>query len=66
MPLNINESLFIFSLVRASSVFVPSVASRRAPHRILAAPDLSDVYSFHRGESLSDDQFFINSLTGRR
>jgi hypothetical protein len=32
---------------------------------ILAAPDLSDVYSFYRGENLPDQQFFRNALTDR-
>ena len=32
---------------------------------VLAAPDLSAVYSFYRGENLPDDQFFINALTDR-
>lgn len=32
---------------------------------VLAAPDLSDVYSFYRGESLPDQQFFVNALTDR-
>jgi hypothetical protein len=32
---------------------------------VLAAPDLSTVYSFYRGENLPDDQFFINALTDR-
>jgi hypothetical protein len=30
---------------------------------VLAAPDLSAVYNFYRGENLPDDQFFINALT---
>ncbi|MDQ2984762.1 MAG: hypothetical protein M3R70_12715 [Actinomycetota bacterium] len=32
---------------------------------VLAAPDLSAVYNFYRGESLPDEQFFINALTPR-
>jgi hypothetical protein len=32
---------------------------------VLAAPDLSAVYTFYRGENLPDDQFFINALTDR-
>lgn len=32
---------------------------------ILAAPDLSEVYSFYRGENLPDQQFFRNALTDR-
>jgi hypothetical protein len=32
---------------------------------VLAAPDLSAVYSFYRGENLPDQQFFINALTDR-
>jgi hypothetical protein len=32
---------------------------------VLAAPDLSAVYNFYRGENLPDDQFFINALTDR-
>ena len=32
---------------------------------VLAAPDLSTVYNFYRGENLPDDQFFINALTDR-
>lgn len=32
---------------------------------VLAAPDLSDVYNFYRGENLPDDQFFINALTDK-
>jgi hypothetical protein len=30
---------------------------------LLAAPDLSEVYNFYRGENLPDEQFFINALT---
>lgn len=32
---------------------------------ILAAPDISDVYNFYRGENLPDQQFFVNALTDR-
>jgi len=32
---------------------------------VLAAPDVSTVYNFYRGENLPDDQFFINALTDR-
>ena len=32
---------------------------------ILAAPDISDVYNFYRGESLPDDRFLMNALTDR-
>lgn len=32
---------------------------------VLAAPDLSDVYSFYRGENLPDEQFFNNALIER-
>jgi hypothetical protein len=32
---------------------------------ILAAPDLSEVYNFYRGENLPDRPFFINALTDR-
>jgi hypothetical protein len=32
---------------------------------ILAAPDLSDVYNFYRGENLPDQQFLVNALTDR-
>lgn len=32
---------------------------------ILAAPDLSAVYNFYRGESLPDPQFLVNALTDR-
>ncbi|MEP6697901.1 MAG: hypothetical protein ABJA34_13635 [Pseudonocardiales bacterium] len=32
---------------------------------VLAAPDLSAVYNFYRGENLPDDQFFFNALTDR-
>jgi hypothetical protein len=32
---------------------------------VLAAPDLSNVYSFYRGENLPDQQFLVNALTDR-
>ncbi|MDT0278158.1 hypothetical protein [Blastococcus goldschmidtiae] len=32
---------------------------------VLAAPDLSDVYNYYRGESLPDAQYFTNALTDR-
>lgn len=32
---------------------------------ILAAPEISDVYNFYRGENLPDQQFFVNALTDR-
>ncbi|MDX6274148.1 MAG: hypothetical protein QOJ92_1358 [Frankiales bacterium] len=32
---------------------------------ILAAPDISDVYNFYRGENLPDQTFFVNALTER-
>lgn len=32
---------------------------------ILAAPDLSAVYNFYRGENLPDQQFLVNALTDR-
>lgn len=32
---------------------------------ILAAPDVSDVYNFYRGENLPDHQFFNNALVDR-
>jgi len=32
---------------------------------VLAAPDLSEVYSFYRGENLPDQEFFRNALTDR-
>jgi hypothetical protein len=32
---------------------------------ILAAPDISDVYNHYRGESLPDEQFFVNALIDR-
>lgn len=32
---------------------------------ILAAPDISDVYNFYRGENLPDDEFFRNALVDR-
>jgi hypothetical protein len=32
---------------------------------VLAAPDVSAVYNFYRGENLPDEQFFINALTDR-
>ena len=32
---------------------------------ILAAPDISTVYNYYRGESLPDAQFFINAMTDR-
>lgn len=32
---------------------------------VLAAPDLSDVYNFYRGENLPDNQFFNNALVDR-
>jgi hypothetical protein len=53
---------------RARAAIAPqSENARRDALReaVLAAPDLSDVYNFYRGENLPDDQFFINALTGR-
>ena len=53
---------------RARSAIAPqSDTDRRDALRqaVLAAPDLSAVYNFYRGESLPDDQFFINALTDR-
>lgn len=32
---------------------------------ILAAPEVSDVYNFYRGENLPDDEFFRNALVDR-
>jgi hypothetical protein len=32
---------------------------------LLAAPELSEVYNFYRGENLPDEQFFLNALTDR-
>lgn len=32
---------------------------------ILAAPEVSDVYNFYRGESLPDQQFLVNALVDR-
>ena len=32
---------------------------------ILAAPDISTVYNYYRGENLPDDQFLVNALTDR-
>lgn len=32
---------------------------------ILDAPDISDVYNHYRGESLPDEQFFVNALVDR-
>ena len=32
---------------------------------VLAAPDLSDVYNFYRGQNLPDQQFLVNALTDR-
>jgi hypothetical protein len=32
---------------------------------VLAAPEISDVYNFYRGENLPDEQFFYNALTDR-
>lgn len=32
---------------------------------VLAAPDIADVYSHYRGESLPDEEFFRNALTDR-
>ena len=32
---------------------------------LLAAPDLSDVYNYYRGENLPDQEFFVNALTER-
>lgn len=32
---------------------------------ILAAPDISTVYNFYRGENLPDQQFLVNALTDR-
>lgn len=32
---------------------------------VLAAPDISDVYNFYRGENLPDSQFLVNALTDR-
>lgn len=32
---------------------------------VLSAPEISDVYSFYRGENLPDEKFLINALTDR-
>ncbi len=32
---------------------------------VLAAPDLSDIYNFYRGENLPDQQFLVNAVTDR-
>jgi hypothetical protein len=44
-----------------------SATDRRAAlqEAVLAAPDISDVYNFYRGQSLPDEEFFTNALTNR-
>jgi hypothetical protein len=32
---------------------------------VLAAPEISDVYSYYRGENLPDEQYFVNALQDR-
>jgi hypothetical protein len=51
---------------RARNAITPTTETAKRDalrEAVLAAPDLSDVYNFYRGESLPDDQFFINALT---
>lgn len=53
---------------RARKAIAPQSATDRLDalrEGVLAAPDLSDVYNFYRGENLPDQQFFRNALTDR-
>jgi hypothetical protein len=53
---------------RARSAVAPQSETDRVSalrDAVLAAPDLSDVYNFYRGESLPDAQYFVNALTDR-
>lgn len=53
---------------RARKAIAPQSATDRVTalrEAVLAAPDLSAVYNFYRGENLPDDQFFTNALTDR-
>jgi hypothetical protein len=53
---------------RARKALAPQTDSDRLValrEAVLAAPDLSDVYSHYRGENLPDDQFFRNALIDR-
>ncbi len=53
---------------RARQAIAPQSDNARANalrDAILAAPDLSTVYNFYRGENLPDEQFLVNALTDR-
>lgn len=53
---------------RARKAIAPQAPEDRVTalrEAILAAPQISDVYNFYRGESLPDQQFFVNALTDR-
>lgn len=53
---------------RARSAIAPQSPTDRLSalrQGVLAAPDISDVYNFYRGENLPDQQFFANALTDR-
>src|SRR2546423_9956655 len=53
---------------RARSAIAPQSVNDRLNalrEAILAAPDISTVYNYYRGENLPDDQFLMNALTDR-
>jgi hypothetical protein len=53
---------------RARAAIAPQSENERVAalrDAVLAAPDLSDVYNYYRGESLPDAQYFVNALTDR-
>lgn len=53
---------------RARAAIAPQSDNERVTalrDAVLAAPDLSDVYNYYRGESLPDAQYFVNALTDR-
>ncbi|MDQ6775219.1 MAG: nucleoside 2-deoxyribosyltransferase [Actinomycetota bacterium] len=53
---------------RARKAIAPQLPTDRLDalrEAVLAAPDLSDVYNFYRGENLPDQQFLVNALTDR-
>jgi hypothetical protein len=53
---------------RARNAIAPQSANDRLNalrDAILAAPDISDVYNFYRGENLPDERFLLNALTDR-
>jgi hypothetical protein len=53
---------------RARNAIAPQSESDRVSalrEAVLAAPDISSVYNFYRGEFLPDETFFVNALTDR-